>query len=122
MIYEKGFTYYFDENACEKCGGKCCTGESGYIFLSLDEMRALASFFSLSLDEFKDKYCIKVGLRYSLKEKSYERGLACIFFDSVSKKCSVYEYRPKQCRTFPFWDYFKTHKKELEKECIGVHF
>ncbi|MCC3132597.1 YkgJ family cysteine cluster protein, partial [Campylobacter jejuni] len=22
--------------------------------------------------------------------------------------------------TFPFWEYFKTHQKELEKECIGI--
>lgn len=27
MIFDKNFSYAFDENACEKYGGKCCTGE-----------------------------------------------------------------------------------------------
>lgn len=32
----------------------------------------------------------------------------------------IYEVRPTQCRTFPFWDYFKTRVDELKLECPGV--
>ncbi len=42
------------------------------------------------------------------------------FFDEKKLNCSIYEHRPKQCRTFPFWEYFKKNYNELEKECIGV--
>ena len=88
-----GFSSEFDPSFCESCGGKCCTGESGYM-----------------------------GVRRSIKEKPYDDGFACIFFDEKDKNCSVYELRPKQCRTFPFWDYFKKNLKELRAECIGVKF
>jgi hypothetical protein len=27
----------------------------------------------------------------------------CVFFDGQSRKCTVYEDRPRQCRTWPFW-------------------
>ncbi len=27
-----------------------------------------------------------------------------MFFDNVARKCTVYEDRPRQCRTWPFWD------------------
>ncbi|EAL0270841.1 YkgJ family cysteine cluster protein [Campylobacter lari] len=122
MMCEKGFDYSFDESACEKCGGKCCTGESGYIYANKEELEAIASFLNLSFEAFKEQYLIKVGFKYSFKEAKYENGYRCIFFDTMYKKCLIYKHRPKQCRTFPFWEYFKTHKEELKKECIGVCF
>ena len=40
-------------------------------------------------------------MRKSLIE--YENG-DCVFFDNKSRKCGVYAARPRQCRTWPFWD------------------
>lgn len=122
MIYKQGFDFAFDENACKDCGGKCCTGESGNIFADKEEIAKLMLHFKLDENEFKERYLKKVGLRYSFKEKEFEDGFACIFFDTKKRNCAIYELRPKQCKTFPFWDYFKTHKKELRKECIGICF
>lgn len=119
MISASGYDYVFDENACKSCGGKCCTGESGYIFIDQNEIEQLAKHLNQSVDEFINTYLYKVGYRYSIKEKTHKNGYACVFFDNG---CSVYPNRPKQCRTFPFWDYFKTHKKELEQECPGIKF
>ncbi|HDZ5372483.1 TPA: YkgJ family cysteine cluster protein [Campylobacter jejuni] len=120
MIFNKNFSYAFDENACEKCGGKCCTGESGNIFASKEELEALRKHLNLESKEFAEKYLRKVGFKMSFKEVECEDGFACIFFDTQKRNCSIYDFRPKQCRTFPFWEYFKTHQKELEKECIGI--
>ncbi|CAM4057224.1 YkgJ family cysteine cluster protein [Campylobacter armoricus] len=122
MIYNKDYDYTFDESACQRCQGKCCTGESGYIFANQDELYKIANFLNLSFEEFQKQYLIKVGFKYSFKEAKYEDGYRCIFFDTMYKKCLIYQYRPKQCKTFPFWEYFKTHKEELQKECIGVCF
>ena len=91
-----GFDFSFDESKCASCGGKCCVGESGYIFL------------------------FKVGTKFSIKEKPYENGFACVFFDEKNKNCGVYEFRPSQCRSFPFWEHFKDNFDELEQECIAV--
>ena len=27
----------------------------------------------------------------------------CVFFDPQARKCTVYNGRPRQCRTWPFW-------------------
>ncbi|TEY03524.1 YkgJ family cysteine cluster protein [Campylobacter sp. US33a] len=122
MIYKQGFDFSFDENACEKCGGKCCIGESGNIFANKDELEAIAKFLNLNFEDFEQGFLRKVGLKYSFQEVRFEEGFACIFFDQNRRKCSIYELRPSQCRTFPFWEYFKKNKKELQKECIGVCF
>ena len=49
MIKKDGFPYAFDPGACAGCGGRCCTGESGNIFVSADEIRAIAAL--LGMDE-----------------------------------------------------------------------
>ncbi|WP_104697512.1 MULTISPECIES: YkgJ family cysteine cluster protein [unclassified Helicobacter] len=119
-----GFNFSFEPNACEACGGKCCTGESGYIFCSISEMEQISAFLNLSFDEFTQKYVKRVGYKFSLIEKPYFDGYACVFFDEKTKRCKIYEVRPKQCRTFPFWDSFKDQKGEdykmLLKMCLGI--
>ena len=120
---EEGYNYSFDPNACEECGGNCCTGESGYIYLNQTEMEAIAAFLKLSLDEFAQQYLFKNGYKFSIKEKVIVEGsYDCIFFDRKINGCGIYPVRPTQCRTFPFWPYFKTHKEELGAECPGVIF
>lgn len=120
MKYKEGYSYCFDSSKCESCGAKCCIGESGYIYVDEERIKILQEYFSLSLEEVQEKFLIKVGARFSFKEKPYEKGWACIFFDEEKKNCSIYEIRPEQCRTFPFWPYFKKNFEELEQECIGV--
>ena len=51
------------------------------------------------VDRFSRRYVRQVGVRYSLIEKP---GGDCIFWDKGSG-CTVYEARPVQCRTWPFW-------------------
>ncbi len=121
-MIQSGFDFSFDENTCAACGGKCCTGESGNIFVSNDEIKAISKALGLDEAEFRQSFLHKVGFKLSLKEVPFEQGYACIFFDKMKRNCSIYEQRPKQCRTFPFWEYFKTHKEELKKECMGVCF
>ncbi|QKG29423.1 MULTISPECIES: YkgJ family cysteine cluster protein [unclassified Campylobacter] len=120
MIRQDGFDYEFDFTKCSECGGKCCTGESGYIWISPNEISALAGYLSLDEGEFRNKFLEKHGYKFSIKEKIYNGGYACIFFNESEKNCSIYEFRPKQCMSFPFWDYFKNHFDELERECVGI--
>jgi len=120
IIKKDGFSFNFNPKACEECGGKCCIGESGYIWVNPLEIDKIAKFLNLSTEDFKKTFLIKVGYKYSLKEKQFENGFACIFFDTINRNCSIYDVRPNQCRTFPFWDYFKTNISEVKKECPGI--
>ncbi|MCA9150414.1 MAG: YkgJ family cysteine cluster protein [Planctomycetales bacterium] len=86
---------------CSQCGD-CCTGAPGFVWVNREEMTALAAAIGVDdVDEFREQYARKVGVRYSLNE--YENG-DCVFFDNKQRKCTVYEARPRQCRTWPFWD------------------
>jgi uncharacterized protein len=83
---------------CTQCGN-CCTGAPGYVWVDADEMTRLAEHRGESMDEFTRSFVRRVGNRYSLIERP---GGDCIFW-SREVGCTVYEARPVQCRTWPFW-------------------
>lgn len=122
MILEnKEYSYKFDASKCAQCEGNCCIGESGYIWITPDEIEKLAVHLNINAKEVFEKYILKIGYKFSLKEKKLdENNFACTFFDLDKKQCSIYEVRPKQCRTFPFWDYFKNRVEEVKQECPAI--
>ena len=122
LMKKEGYDYHFDPSACAACGGHCCTGESGYIWVKYSEIEAIAAFLERSIEDFATIYLKKVKHRYSLieKERVEEKDFACIFFDNKQNRCLIYPVRPSQCRTFPFWEQFKNNTKEVQKECPGI--
>ncbi|HVC94586.1 MAG TPA: YkgJ family cysteine cluster protein [Pirellulales bacterium] len=84
---------------CTQCGD-CCTGAPGYVWVNQEEIEALALKLGVDVAEFERKHVRSVGLRRSLIE--FDNG-DCVFFDSQARKCTVYDARPRQCRTWPFW-------------------
>ena len=85
---------------CTQCG-KCCTnrGEYAYVYLSDDEVDALAKHLELSRAAFKRKYTFID--EYGWRQLRFT-GSRCVFLDEADR-CGVYPARPVQCRTFPFW-------------------
>jgi len=121
VISQEGYEYKFTPSACVACGGHCCTGESGYIWIKYEEIKQMARFVNLSIEDFATMYLRKVKHRYSLKEKQLAPdNFACVFFDENIQQCTVYAVRPRQCRTFPFWEQFKNNEEEVRKECPGI--
>ena len=120
LMREEGYSYAFNPKACEECEGRCCTGESGYIYVTKAEIFAIAELLGLDVNEFALKYLFKKGYKYSIKERKVGESYECVFFDKQNNGCTIYDARPKQCRTFPFWDYFKTRVDELKDECPGI--
>lgn len=106
---------------CTQCG-ECCRGSPGYVWLSQNDIIAIAGHLNISEESFLETYCIPVstqyGISYSLKEKE---GFACIFLEASS--CSIYPVRPVQCRTYPFWDDILKDEKSWNEEahwCPGI--
>jgi len=121
IISEDGYSYQFNPSACDTCGGACCTGASGYIWVKYLEIEKIADFLNITIEEFASSYLKKVKHRYSLIEKQLDdNNFACIFFNNELKECSIYDVRPRQCRTFPFWETFKNNEKEVKNECPGI--
>lgn len=107
--YENGLRFQ-----CTQCGD-CCTGAPGFVWVNSEEIAALATKLGFKdVDEFERLYVRKVGIRKSLKE--FPNG-DCVFFDGESRKCTVYEARPRQCRTWPFWDSNLRTPEEWTRTC-----
>ncbi|WP_297440150.1 YkgJ family cysteine cluster protein [Sulfurimonas sp.] len=120
IMKKEGYPYAFNTDACATCEGRCCTGESGYIYVSKNEILAIAEVLKMDVNEFRVKYLFQKGYKYSIKERKYNDSFECVFYDRESNGCRIYNARPTQCKTFPFWDYYKTRVDELKKECPGI--
>jgi Fe-S-cluster containining protein len=84
---------------CTRCGA-CCTGQPGYVWVNDEEIAAIAEFRGQSVEELTQEYTRVVGNRRSLRERANGD---CVFFDG-KQGCTVYPVRPRQCRTWPFWE------------------
>lgn len=84
---------------CTRCG-HCCTGFPGTVTVSDEEIAALAVRVELTDEEFRRRYTrVMFDGTISLREKpNYD----CVFW-ARERGCLVYEDRPTQCRTWPFW-------------------
>jgi Fe-S-cluster containining protein len=98
---------------CTQCGD-CCTGAPGYVWVTNDEIAALAQEMGIDAEAFEETYVRRVGVRKSLKE--FPTG-DCIFFNTDTRKCGVYGARPRQCRTWPFWDSNLRTPETWEQTC-----
>ncbi len=104
---------------CTGCG-KCCTGSPGYVWLSKEEMQAIANHLNITIERFMRTYIRQKEGRYSLIEKP-SLNFDCVFLKGT--RCSIYEVRPQQCRTYPWWIGNLKSKEcweEAAKICEGI--
>lgn len=118
------------------CCGNCCTGGPGFVWMSDEEVGLLAKHLGLSRKETLETYCRKIGGRTSLKEiRTKEGNHDCVFLKEIPAEkvkgkvthtrrvCGIYEVRPLQCRTWPFWDGNLASRANWEaasKRCPGM--
>jgi Fe-S-cluster containining protein len=85
------------------------------VWVNKEEIAALARLVGIDdVDRFEHLYVRSVGLRKSLVE--FPNG-DCVFFDGEARKCTVYDARPRQCRTWPFWDSNLRSEKDWQHTC-----
>ena len=88
---------------CNKCPGYCCSYP--VIPLKKRDVERLAEHFGLSFKDARRKFTKVDGDEpYAMRRKEdVHFGRICRFFDTKERRCTVYEARPVQCRTWPFW-------------------
>lgn len=121
--------------SCTQCGN-CCTGAPGYVWVSDIEIDRFCAHLRMDRQDFIKRYCRLVGGRVSLKErKNHRNEYDCVFLEEIEHRladgsikrkrvCTVYEVRPLQCRTWPFWDGLLGSKKTWDaasKGCPGMN-
>ena len=122
---------------CSQCGN-CCTGGPGFVWISKDEIVRLAAHLKLTPEQTVEKYTRKINGEFSLKERRNNGSYDCIFLKEekatraagddetivyTKRYCSIYEVRPLQCRTWPFWPENLASKKAWEmsgRKCHGM--
>jgi Fe-S-cluster containining protein len=102
--------------------GKCCVsrGQYGFVYMTLQDRREMASVLGLTTAAFTRQYCEKTDGVWHLR--SSDQGPDCLFLNE-KKQCEVYEGRPTQCRTWPFWPENlspRAWNKNVTKFCPGV--
>ncbi|HSX10322.1 MAG TPA: YkgJ family cysteine cluster protein [Chlamydiales bacterium] len=113
---------WFDDGLRFKCTGcgKCCTGSPGYVYLSHGDLTRLSAHFNITETEFTQKYTRYIDGQYALLDRPHSTD--CLFLEN--NRCTVYEARPVQCRTFPWWVYHLREPSDWEEastRCEGIN-
>ena len=85
---------------CTQCGN-CCRnhGDYSYVYLSSRDILNIAGHLKLPPKRFVEEHCrIEDGwVTLRMDEPACE-------FLMEDNRCAIYPVRPKQCRTWPFWE------------------
>lgn len=99
---------------CTQCG-RCCGGAPGFVWVNAAEIAAMAEEQGAeNVAAFEADFVRKVGVRKSLRE--FENG-DCVFLHPEKRTCTLYSSRPRQCRTWPFWDSNLKTEADWEHTC-----
>jgi uncharacterized protein len=102
---------------CTMCG-HCCTGDPGYVWVSDDEIDRIAASLGEDRREFVAVRTRNSRGKVTLREKANGD---CIFYEH-GRGCTIYQVRPAQCRTWPFWESNLTSPEDwdrTERVCPG---
>ncbi len=112
---------------CTQCG-HCCTGPTGFVWVSNDDLRAIAALLGSSAEGIERDFTRILHGRRSLTEVRTKHGFDCVFLDRDSQPgralCRVYAARPMQCRTWPFWPENLRHPRDWQRAgttCPGIN-
>lgn len=97
---------------CTRCG-HCCTGAPGFVWVNDDEFEQIAAFRQEPVAEVRQLYARETKRGWTLREQSSGD---CVFFDR-SAGCTIYPVRPRQCRSWPFWESNLASPEDWERTC-----
>lgn len=97
---------------CTQCGD-CCTGEPGFVWVTAEELNAIATYLGQPVSEVRKFYSRIARGKRTLREKTNGD---CIFYDR-GQGCTIYPVRPAQCRTWPFWHSNLETPEHWERTC-----
>ena len=109
---------------CMQCGN-CCSGPGeGYIWVTKPEIKLIADFLKMPVEQVREKYLKRVGLRRTIIEQPDSKD--CVFLREADsqKRCMIYPVRPSQCRIWPFWPSNLANPNawnETAQRCCGIN-
>ncbi len=111
----KSFDVRFE---CVRDCSACCELSGGFVFLTEEEAETIASYLNLETNLFLQLFTIETEGQLILRDGENEH---CVFLEEGV--CMIYEVRPRQCRTYPFWPEnmkTKAHWNLTKTICPGI--
>jgi Fe-S-cluster containining protein len=109
---------------CQQCGA-CCSGPGeGYIWVTKPEIKLIADFLKISVEQLRQKYIKRIGLRTTIIEQPTTKDCVFLQKNGGPKGCAIYPVRPNQCRTWPFWSDNLANPNAWNKaaqKCSGIN-
>jgi uncharacterized protein len=102
---------------CTRCGG-CCT-RPGPVYFPRPDLERAAAFLGTTPAALLRRH----HGRWTRGVAAIDAGDAPCPFYAADRGCTIYEARPTQCRTFPFWPELVTRKRSWERgarSCEGI--
>ncbi|BBM85686.1 YkgJ family cysteine cluster protein [Candidatus Uabimicrobium amorphum] len=116
--YEDGLQF-----SCQQCGN-CCSGQPGYVWVTPQEIQTIQHHLEEHNIQHNSNYLRRIGQQFSLVEKNNGD---CIFLRRNEKNlaiCAINQVKPKQCKSWPFWDSLLQSKQSWDEEaktCPGMN-
>lgn len=98
---------------CSQCGD-CCSGAPGAVWVTDEELTAIALALGKPLGEVRLLHTKLLGGRWSLRDYPNRD---CVFLDPQSHRSQVDSARPSQCWTWPFLPSNIETKEAWERTC-----
>jgi hypothetical protein len=102
---------------CQRGCINCCN-QSGFVYLSEDDVSKAAKFTGMSQRAFEKKYVYRTAHERRLRKPPDRQ---CPFL--LDDGCSIHPAKPTQCRTFPYWPEYVENRaqwKALSRFCPGI--
>jgi Fe-S-cluster containining protein len=99
-------------------GCTACCDQSGFVYLSEDDIAKAAKFVGMRTDVFEEKYIYRTANRRRFRKPPNKQ---CPFLEG--RGCSIHPSKPTQCRTFPFWPELVESRilwKSAARYCPGI--
>jgi len=83
---------------CQRCGICCQVADPIDIYPK--DIRRLASYFGMTVEEAKREYTIPHPTETDIM--AFKQSIPCRFYDELQRGCRIYKVRPMVCRCSPF--------------------
>jgi Fe-S-cluster containining protein len=111
---------------CLTCPAYCCSYER--ISVGKRDLNRLAKHFDLTPEIAEERFTKVVeGERVLRHQKDQLFGTICMFLDTKSRRCTIYDARPEVCHQYPeearcgYYDFLKWERKfQDDKEFIPM--
>lgn len=106
---------------CLKCPAYCCSYDR--IIVEKSDLRRLARHFNIDIETARRRFTkINTGEQVLRHQKDKIYGSICMFLDTKTRRCTIYEARPGVCHEYPdqprcgYYEFLKWERAHQEDE------